>query len=158
MGGGRAELASGPSTHLSTQHGVGSNDTHRNRLNLLFPHHLFITMGPPTEPLPFCSSPLTRSLVPILSVCRYLSLCFPALLSSIVSLLFFCVFYLFFTFSFLKMQLYFSSMAPAREPLSGGQNPKSFYRRTVFVDQRGLIMLEEKEMAGVCGAGRKTGF
>ncbi|MEQ2164979.1 hypothetical protein GOODEAATRI_012292 [Goodea atripinnis] len=113
-------------------------------------------MGPPTEPPPFCSSPLTRSLVPILSVCRYLSLCFPALLSSIGSLLFVCVFYLFFTFSFLKMQLYLSSLAPAREPLSGGQESTSIHRCTVFVEQRGLIMQEEREMAGVCGAGKEA--
>lgn len=61
----QGELASGPSTHLSTQHGVGSSDTHRNRLNLLFPPPPVHYYGPPHRA---CSSPLTRSLVLVLSL------------------------------------------------------------------------------------------
>lgn len=63
-------LASGPSTHLSTQHGVGSSDTHRNRLNLLFPPPPVHYYGPPCRAnatLLLSSHPLPCS--PSLSVC-----------------------------------------------------------------------------------------
>lgn len=69
--GGATWSASGPSTHLSTQHGVGSSDTHRNRLNLLFPPPPVHYYGPPRRAnatLLLSSHPLpcSRSL----SVCR----------------------------------------------------------------------------------------
>lgn len=74
----QGELDSGPSTHLSTQHGVGSSDTHRNRLNLLFPPPPVHYYGPPhraTATLLFSSHPLPCSC--FLSVC--LSLLVPVL-------------------------------------------------------------------------------
>lgn len=46
-GGSEGELDSVPSTHLSTQHGVSSSDTLRNRLNLLFPLPPVHYYGPP---------------------------------------------------------------------------------------------------------------
>lgn len=70
----QGELASGPSTHLSTQHGVGSSDTHRNRLNLLFPPPPVHYYGPPcranatlllsSHPLPCSRSPSVWSVAP----------------------------------------------------------------------------------------------
>lgn len=109
----QGELASGPSTHLSTQHGVGSSDTHRNRLNLLFPPPPVHYYGPPhraTATLLFSSHPLPCSCS--LSVCRYsfqFSLCYPAvfLFFFLPNLSLFLLIFLLFYFS--AVQRYLSS-------------------------------------------------
>lgn len=112
----QGELASGPSTHLSTQHGVGSSDTHRNRLNLLFPPPPVHYYGPPHRA---CSSPLTRSLVLVLSlsvaprssslfvILPLLSIYLFIFLNQISPSLYICCFFLKFYFS--AVQRYLSS-------------------------------------------------
>lgn len=144
----QGELASGPSTHLSTQHGVGSSDTHRNRLNLLFPPPPVHYYGPPhraTATLLLSSHPLPCSCS--LSVCRstfQFSLCYPAVIIYLFIYFFkpnlsLFIYLLFFFLNFISQQCSVISLLTV-------SSQRSFFwlKLKICATNRKMVSLEEE--------------